>query len=237
MKRLLFVSFLAGATFVSYGQTIAQWTFESIAVAPGSPSAGVWLTNLPAEFGSGTASALHAGNAAYSIPSGNGSAKSLSVNTWSVGDLFQFEVSTVGYIGISVAFDIGSSQTGPGRFNLSYSTDGTTFTTQVNNFVVQQNGGTGAIYPAWNSTTGTNAYSLFYDLSSITALDNASTVYFRLVDSSTTSASGGTVNASAGTTRVDTFTVSMVPEPSAFALTGLGAVAAVFAARRKRCWK
>ncbi|MDB6125108.1 MAG: hypothetical protein JWQ71_4101 [Pedosphaera sp.] len=63
-----------------------------------------------------------------------------------------------------------------------------------------------------------------YDLSSITALDNASSIYFRLIDQATTSISGATVG-TGGTDRVDNFTVftvTPVPEPSTLALLGLG---------------
>src|SRR5262245_3211682 len=128
MKGICVLALSLCLASASHAQVISGWTFESILAAPGSPGAGIWLTNVPAEIGIGTASALHAGNAAYSIPSGNGSPKSLSVNTWSVGDLFQFSVSTMGYTAIGLSWDQGSSQTGPGRFDLSYSTDGISFT-------------------------------------------------------------------------------------------------------------
>jgi hypothetical protein len=72
-------------------------------------------------------------------------------------------------------------------------------------------------------------------MSSVTALDNASTAYFRLVDASTTSASGATV-ANAGTDRVDNFTIEIVPEPQSISLAlmgGVGILATRFARRRK----
>lgn len=231
MKKLSLITLLVGATCVSHGQTIAQWTFET-SVPAGVPGAGAWLTNIAAEVGSGTAAALHAGAATYSNPSGNGSAESFSVNTWSVGDFYQFVVSTIGYAGIAVSFDQASSQTGPGRFNFAYSTDGLNFTTHATDFVVLQSGGT--LPPGtWNSTTYDPQYLLSFDLSGITALNNAATVYFRLVDSSTTSASGGTVNVTAGASRVDNFTVAVVPEPSTVALGLLGGLAAALAIRRR----
>ena len=69
------------------------------------------------------------------------------------------------------------------------------------------------------SAASAAVYDLSFDLSSITALDNQSIIYLRLIDSSTTSANGGSV-ASGGSSRVDDFTilgdaeVSPVPEPS-----------------------
>jgi hypothetical protein len=71
----------------------------------------------------------------------------------------------------------------------------------------------------------------------VTALNNASTVYFRLIDNSTTSASGGTV-ASTATDRIDNFTITAtpqaVPEPASFALFGLGALAVAGTRRFKK---
>ncbi len=52
-------------------------------------------------------------------------------------------------------------------------------------------------------------------LSGITALNNQANVYFRLIDLSMTSASGGSVG-TGGTDRVDNFTISATPEPATF---------------------
>ena len=61
--------------------------------------------------------------------------------------------------------------------------------------------------PAWNATTHSSAYTLSPNVSLIPALNNAATVYFRLVDSSLTSASGGAVG-TGGTDRVDNVTIT-----------------------------
>src|ERR1700690_261962 len=84
--------------------TLADWTFETIAstnniigslLSPAATQSGVL-----ADIGSGTASASHATAAsAWSIPAGNGSPHSWSVNNWNVGDYFQFQVNTLGYSG------------------------------------------------------------------------------------------------------------------------------------------
>jgi hypothetical protein len=77
-------------------------------------------------------------------------------------------------------------------------------------------------------------YTFSYDLSSIAALDNQATTYFRLVDVSTTSANGGAIG-TAGTNRVDNFTVTAaVPEADTYAMMLAGLALVGFAARRKR---
>jgi hypothetical protein len=80
-------------------------------------------------------------------------------------------------------------------------------------------------------------FTFSYDLSSITALDDDSSVVFRIVDDSTTSINGGTV-ATSGTDRIDNFVVSgtadAVPEPSSMALTAVGGLLGLVTIRRKR---
>lgn len=204
MKTLSYISSLlivAGVTSAS-AQTLAQWTFETSIPTTAGP--------LSPEVGSGSALGFHAGAAAYSNPAGNGSAESFSVNTWAIGDYFEFSLSTLGYTGIGISFDQTSSSTGPRDFDLTYSTDGSIFSTFAS-YVVLQNGL--APNASWNSGTYQSAYSFSYDLSSITALDNAPTVYFRLINTSTVAANGGAV-AATGTDRVDNVTVSVVPEPT-----------------------
>ncbi|HZT22280.1 MAG TPA: immunoglobulin domain-containing protein [Verrucomicrobiae bacterium] len=191
------------SAFTSGATTLARWTFESLALSTAntnSPPNG-WCTNVAADAGSGTASGFHAtATALYSTPAGNGSAKSLSANNWSVGDFYQFAVSTIGAQNVNVSFDSISSSTGPRDFYLAYSTDGVQFT---------QFGGiyTNGNNPSWNSSAVNTNYSHTYDLSSVTALNNAAVVYFRLVLADSTASNGGTVGTS-GTSRVDNFTVT-----------------------------
>jgi hypothetical protein len=66
------------------------------------------------------------------------------------------------------------------------------------------------------------------------AFDNANSITFRLVDLTTTSINAGTV-ATAGSDRVDNFTVvQVVPEPATLALAAVGGAACLVAFRRKR---
>ncbi len=205
---------------------IAGWTFETSSNSITGTSLS--LGPLAADVGSGSASGTHASAATWSHPAGNGSPSSLSVNTWAIGDYFQFNLSTIGFSGIQLSFDQTGSGTGPGVFGLFYSVNGSSYAQFGGNYNVLPNA---APNPTWNATTYNSIYTSTFNLSSITALNNASAVSFRLVDMSTTSAAGGTV-AAGGTGRVDNFVVS-VPEPSTLVLAGLGGAASLLAFRRK----
>ena len=214
MKKTLVLTLLLTAASLN-AQTIAQWTFEtSIPFLNDSAT----IDNIAPEVGTGVGSGVHASAASdWSNPVGNGSAESLSVNTWSVGDYFQFQTGTLGFSGISVSYDQVSSGTGPGQFTFAYSTDGVNFTQVGNEYTVQANSSPNN----WSSGTSVATTSYSFDLSSVSALDNAANVYFRVINFSTVSAAGGTV-ATGGTDRIDNFTVAVVPEPSTYALLALG---------------
>jgi len=200
------------------GSTIAQWTFESTLPATAGP--------FSPEVGAGSATGSHAsGAAAYSSPAGNGSPHSFSSNNWGLGDYYQFSVSTTGLQNIQVSWDQTSSATGPGTYAFQYSTNGTTFTTLGGNYTVVPNASPN---PFWNSTTPSSLYSFSRDLSSIVSVSNAANIYFRLTQTGTTTASGGSIG-TGGTDRVDNFTVlgTPVPEPSTCVLAGIAVVGLV----------
>ncbi len=199
----LFAAVLLSAPVASAQTTIAQWNFDALTLSTtytNNPADG-YVTNVAADVGSGTASGFHATTTAvYSTPSGNGSTKALSANNWSVGDYWQVVLSTAGYQDISVSFDQIGSSTGPRDFYLAYSTDGVNFTQFGSAYLVTNS-------PSWSpSTTNTTTSSFSFNLTSVTAINNSSAVYFRLVDNSTTSTSGGSV-ATSGTGRIDNFLV------------------------------
>jgi hypothetical protein len=228
-KTMTLLSALLLSTLLSaQADILSQWTFEIN--TPADLTNSTTISGIAADFGIGTASGVHASaQSDWTTPAGNGSANSLSVNTWAVGDYFQFQLSTIGFTGLGVSFDQASSSTGPRDFDFAYSTDGSVFTTFAS-YSVLQNGL--APNASWNGTTPSTAYSFAFDLSGISAIDEQASVYFRLINSSTTSAGGGAV-ASTGTDRVDNFTVySPVPEPSTAALLGLGLLAFGFIRRR-----
>jgi hypothetical protein len=222
MRKLLFLAVLAiASSFTTRAQTIAKWTFETSQPTTAGPFAP--------EIGGGGATGSHAGAAVYSHPSGNGSTNSFSSTLWAVGDYYQFQTSTLGFTGISLSYDQTSSNTGPKDYNLQYSTDNILYTTFASYSVLAN----AAPNNTWSPGTVHPEFSFFYDLSSVPALDNQATVYFRLVQADTTSANGGTVG-TGGTDRVDNFTVAVVPEPGSPALfAALGSLMAVSIRRRK----
>src|ERR1700744_5961826 len=84
--------------------TLATWNFETSQPLTAGP--------LAAEIGTGSALGHHASAAAvYSTPAGNGSSHSFSSNNWSVGDYYQFSVSTLGDTDVSFSWDQTSSST------------------------------------------------------------------------------------------------------------------------------
>jgi len=210
----------------AHAATVALWTFESTAPLTAGP--------FSPEVGAGQALGLHAsGSAVYSSPVGNGSSKSFSSNNWSVGDYYQFKVSTLGLGGIKLDWHQTGSGTGPRDFVVRYSTDGTNFTTFGSQYAVQINGSPNS---PWSSVGSPNSvFSFSRDLSSITALNNQANVYLRLVMNSTTATNGSPVG-TGGTNRVDNVAVTAtpVPEPATLALSLAGAVGLVgYAVRRK----
>lgn len=230
MKKFVVIAGLIASPFIvstASADILARWTFET-SVPVGAPGAGAFLTNLTAEIGSGVASGFHLGASIYSNPAGNGSVESFSSTNWAVGDFYQFTLSTVGYTGLTVSFDQISSGSGPSQFLLTYSTDGTTFTPFGSPYSVLS-------APSWSSVTPTPLTSYTNVMTSITALDNTSIVYFRLVNNSSTGVNGSPI-ATGGTDRVDNFMVEAtpVPEPQGMALVGgLSLLLMIFRRRRE----
>ncbi len=246
MKKLA-VLFLGSVLTLTSIQSVkadilANWTFENLATNLSyAPGANIGTTNFFAELGTqaGIAAAvgLHATAATYSDPAGNGSLRSLSANNWSQNDYFQFSVTldliNFAYSGINVSYAQNGSASGPKNYFISYSTDGSSFTKFGSDYGL-------ASGITWNNTTTGQATLLSDDFSSITALNTASTVFFRVVDDSVTT--GGAINGgnvgTAGTGRIDDFiinaTVTPVPEPASLALVAVGGAACLVAFRRRR---
>lgn len=211
-----------GPLLSAQADILTQWTFETSVPTTAGP--------ISPEVGSGSAIGSHAsGSAVYSSPTGNGSLKAFSSNFWGVNDYYQFQTSTVGYTGVSVTYDQISSATGPGSFAFGYSTDGLNFT-YLSNYSVLAN----AAPNTWSNSVHSAASSYSVDLSTLTSLNGATAVYFRLTDTATTTPSGGTVG-TAGTDRVDNFTISAqpVPEPASIALSVIGGLALLVVRNRR----
>lgn len=186
---------------------IAQWTFESPNTPADATNQATYPNAIAPAIGAGNAAGVHgSANTDWTTPSGNGSVDSFSSNEWAVGDYYQFTISTSGFTDIQLSWDQASSNTGPRDFKIAYSTNGVTFT-DFDTYTVLANASPN---PTWNSSTYLSQYSISRDLSAITAINDQPNVYFRLINNSTTSASGGTVGTT-GTNRVDNFTVSGNP--------------------------
>ncbi len=226
IKTVLAATAAAAFTFVLPAQavTVVQWDFEAAVV---SATATTTLPGIAASLGSGTATGVHAASTTvYSTPGGNGSPKAISANNWAIGDYWQFSFSTTGYTGVSVSFDQGSSSTGPKDFTLAYSTDGFTFSNFASYAL--------PLTSNFNSSTFNSGFTVTYDLSAVTALNNKASVAIRLIDASTVSIGGGVVGTT-GTDRVDNFTVmaTAVPEAETAAMLLAGLAALGFIAKRR----
>jgi hypothetical protein len=234
MKRLpLAIVLTAFALVPAKADTIARWTFETSNPFGAFPP-GTWFTNIVPEVGHGTASALHLDwGIYYGVSTGNGSSRAFCcASNWAVGDFYQFAVNTTGYSDIQISYDQTGERTGPRDFVLQYSLNGTTFASLMSYSVVS-NGFNGHF---WNSSTYYPEYSLSFDLSSITAIDNSPIVYFRVTDNSTTAIDGGIVSLGSQMDSLDNFTVtaSPIPEPSALCLMGVTGLIPVLMERRRR---
>jgi hypothetical protein len=193
-------------------------------------TAGPYFAELGTYASSSSVKGVHAGAPVYSSPAGNGSLHSFSSTTWTNGDCWQFKTSTLGFSAITVSYDQVSSSTGPGQGQFQYSTDGVNFVDVGSPYNILANA---VPNPFWNSSTSSSIYTYSYDLSSVTALNNQVSVYFRITDASATSASGGIVGTS-GTDRIDNVIISVVPEPqNLFWLGGFALLAWNFARRRE----
>ena len=222
LRSFLFVfAFAVLAAFdCAQAGVLDLWTFELSQPAGSGRDSGPYSP----EIGIGAASGHHASlSTAWSSPVGNASAHSYNANNWSVGDYWQFSLSTLGNKSLQISFDTVGTDTGPANFKIAYSTNGTAFTDFANYSVVSLNWSVSKPYP---STTRS------FDLSSITAVNNQPSVYFRLIDTSSIAISGGNVT-SGGTNRIDNFEVDAVPEPRTWAAAGLTAGAIACAERQR----
>ncbi len=182
---------------------IVKWTFEGIATSNTGISPVLTTGSINADAGSQTSGssflAVHAiPLTSWTTATGNGSTKSLNSNTWSVGDYYQFASSLSGFQNIKLSYDQTGSNTGPKDFKLQYSTDGITYNDFGTSYSITND--------SWTTTTHKSISTQNYDLSSVSTLNNASSVYFRIVCTSTAAISGTFSVAGAG--RIDNFTIN-----------------------------
>lgn len=237
MKRTIFPLLAAGLVTTASSQAatvLSSWTFETN--TPADLTDNTTSPSVVAESGVFTtgyvASGVHVSALTdWSTPTGNGSLNSFSTNNWAIGDYYQFSTSTVGYSEILLQFAQTSSSTGPGEFKVAYQVNGGGYTDFANYTVLPNQAGAPGL-GNWNGTTKITGYNYTFDLSSITALDEATSVDFRLIVRTNADAAPPGTIAAAGTSRVDNVSIiAVVPEPSAAVLGSLGLLALV---RRRR---
>ena len=189
--------------------SISTWTLESITVSNTGTTPNFGTSSQEANLGdSPTGSQLTAfhssSSTSWTTPVGNGNSKSLSATNWSVGDYFQFKMSTFGYDSILLTFEQTSSNTGPRDFKLQTSFDGTNYT-DVGTYSVPFFVPSNTSY-AWSSVTYQPQSAISFNLKNTNDYRDQLWVYFRLVMTSTTALLGGVV-ASGGTSRIDNISV------------------------------
>ncbi len=236
----------AGVVMAMPGQsdaaTISQWTFESATAT--ANNVAVSPTYSP-ETGTGSLFGVHTNaGSGWSLPEGNGSLRSFQGTRWETGssaalmdengnyrNYFQFSTDASNYEGIQVSFDHGSQPTGPRDFVFQYSTDNVTYTTFAS-YSAPSAAQSGAALP-WETGAGVqDRFHFSFDLSSITSLNNDSSIYFRLSQSSLIAVNNGVIGGGAYS-RLDNVTISgtPVPEPASLGLTAM--LGTLFLRRRR----
>lgn len=227
--RKLFVSALVVGALAAGASArppvdLALWTFEVSVPTTAGPITAEAGVNAATSFGFGN----HAGATTYSNPVGNGSLESYSSTNWQVGDSYEFRTSSAGYGSLTVTWDQVSSGTGPRDFDLEVSIDSGATYSSIFSYIVLANA---APNPVWSSGGSRNPLYTYTAALPVSA-DDLADLRIRFTQTSTVSASGGTVG-SGGTDRVDNVQISgeLIPTPGALALLGLAGLAG---ARRRR---
>jgi hypothetical protein len=186
----------------------SRWSFEAVTVNNTGTTPNFGSTSQTADIGDLTTGSqltgFHSSNSTWSCGVGgivgNGSNKSLHVTNWSVGDYFQFQLSTTYYDSLLLTVEQTSSGSGPRDFKLQYSLNGTSYT-DITTYQVPYYLPSLTVH-SWSSTNYQSQSAFSFDLSLLSQIHNQSLVYFRLVNTSTTALLGGTIQ-TAGTSRID----------------------------------
>jgi hypothetical protein len=184
---------------------------DATAAALASDAPGIQNSTITTNFGTGDVNVAAGSTLNQASGDGTGAGQSLSMADGSNnnGNWIQFSVSTVSFTDLALSFAARSTGTGFTGIELSYSTDGTTFTS----------------FSTYTSPQDSVFHLATFDLSSVTAIDNQSSVTLRLTFSGATT--------TAGSTNLDNIQVTAVPEP-ATVLGGLLGLAGLCFHQRRR---
>ncbi len=215
---------------------IAGWTFEGkTLLGTGNSFTGANMsTGYIAETGSGTMYGVHTvTNSIWTHPAGNGTAVAMSAIGWTANNSFwEFSVSTLGLKDILINFDQVSSSTGPKTWTIQTKVGSGPYTSFASyNLGYNSSGGT----TSWSATIVRTESQHSFNLSSLSALNNQSSVSVRLLVSGTAQYGTGTTSfPTSGSSRIDNITINAtpVPEPATAAIMAAGA--AVAASRKRK---
>ena len=228
-------------------QVITQFNFNSLV-----PDNNVGTGTLTPSTGTGTASTVGGATSTFATGSPGDTPTDNSgfnistfaaqgANSGTTGA--QFNISTVGFSGpIQISLDFRQSATASRYFQLQLSSDGVNF--------MNASGGIASILGPMNPPNSMTSFSdsglysnnsgsgsqtfvqgLTYTLAAGSIYENNANFAFRLVavfdpnnNMSYTASNTGSTYSANGTARFDLVTVSVVPEPSTYALIGIGAL-------------
>lgn len=193
------------AAQTSRANALASWNFDSLTTVQS-------VLHVSASSGSGTITfgALSpADGLIHQVREGNGSPQSLAFSDVDIGEFVQIHTSTLGQSDVGVQWFQNGTANGTHTWDFQYSTDGSTFFTGLDDYFVPFLG-------IWHDDQ-TNGTSFSVDLSSVSALNNQSNVWFRFI-----AVDDGN---DLGLNQIDDVVVlSNVPEPTSLALLSLGGI-------------
>ena len=215
LSSLLIASAVIATASAASADVIAGWSIPTAVTATTAATYSYGAANLGALVSGSMLSGTHSSaSTAWSSPAGNGSTYALSSNAWNVGDYYQISLNTIGYSGVSVAWEQTRSSTGPAGFEAVLSVDGGTTFSSLGLYTVNQ--------VSWSATVPVTTSSFGYLAS---AADNqiGIIIRFKVVTAGTSTTTG--------TNRIDNIVVSgVIPAPGAVALIGLAGLVS----RRRR---
>ena len=258
LKSLTLGAALLAVAAPSQAQTIiSQWTFDNLAVgvnASPAPATGTGSAqtlglsaNSPDVLADSGSSTGAAGPNAWRLRG------SSSVNGWTSTAAIgaqgaEFDASTAGFSNVSLTFDLHTTTQSEANLQVEYTTDGTHW---LNTSLTFAGTGASVLVNSSSALTVQGTYLQFQTPASPwyngitanitdTAANNNASLGVRIVNASTgtdnINQSGTAYNNTSGNWRLDNVTISATPtpEPSTWALFGLGFAGLLWQIRRRR---